>query len=101
MARRSIPSSVMIGGIKFRIVIKKMENWGMMHFEHREIWITEETAAKKEILVDTLRHEMLHATLSIAGHSWAKKIEEEPIVRAIEHIFLPAVDALMAKLNKS
>jgi hypothetical protein len=100
MARRSIPSSVMIGGIKFRIVIKKMENWGMMHFDDREIWISEETAAKKEILVDTLRHEMLHATLSIAGHSWAKKIEEEPIVRAIEHIFLPAVDALMAKLNK-
>lgn len=90
----------MIAGIKFRIVIKKMENWGMMHFDDREIWISEETAAKKEILVDTLRHEMLHATLSIAGHSWAKKIEEEPIVRAIEHIFLPAVDALMAKLNK-
>ena len=100
MARRSIPSSVMIGGIKFRVVIKKMENWGMMHFDDREIWISEETAAKKEILVDTLRHEMLHATLSIAGHSWAKKIEEEPIVRAIEHIFLPAVDALMAKINK-
>jgi hypothetical protein len=100
MAQRSIPSSVMIGGIKFRIVIKKMENWGMMHFDDREIWISEETAAKKEILIDTLRHEMLHATLSIAGHSWAKKIEEEPIVRAIEHIFLPAVDALMAKLNK-
>lgn len=100
MARRPIPSSVMIGGIKFRVVIKKMENWGMMHFDDREIWISEETAAKKEILLDTLRHEMLHATLSIAGHSWAKKIEEEPIVRAIEHIFLPAVDALMAKLNK-
>lgn len=100
MARRSVPSSVMIGGIKFRVVIKKMDNWGMMHFDDREIWISEETAAKKEILVDTLRHEMLHATLYIAGHSWAKKIEEEPIVRAIEHIFLPAVDALMAKLNK-
>jgi hypothetical protein len=90
----------MIGGIKFRIVIIKMENWGMLHFDDREIWISEDALKNRVILIDTIRHEMLHATLSIAGHSWAKKIEEEPIVRAIEHIFLPAVDALMAKINK-
>jgi len=52
------------------------------------------------MLLDTLRHEMLHASLAVAGHSWSSKIDEEPIVRSIENIFFPALDVLMNKINK-
>lgn len=93
------PRSISIGGIRFRIVIKKIDDYGQMSFDDREIRISRECLKSDKMLLDTLRHEMLHASLAVAGHSWSEGIDEEPIVRSIEHIFFPAIDALMNKIK--
>ena len=94
-----LPKSVMIGGIKFNILIAKIETWGEMHFDDREIHISEKALATQKILLDTLRHEMLHASLSVSGISWAETYDEEPIVRAMENIFFPAFDLIKIKIT--
>jgi len=94
-----IPKSVLIGGIVFRILVKRMESWGEMHFEEREIHISEKALSTQKILLDTLMHEMLHASLSVSGISWCDKYEEEAIVRSIENIFFPAFDSIKTKIT--
>ena len=94
------PRSILIGGIRFCIVVKKMDDYGEMSFDDKEIRISKECLNSDKMLLDTIRHEMLHASLAIAGHSWSDKIDEEPIVRCIDNIFFPALDTLMDKINK-
>lgn len=96
----NLPRFILIGGIKFRIVIAKIDDYGQMSFDDKEIRISKECLNNDKMLLDTLRHEMLHASLAVAGHSWSSKIDEEPIVRSIENIFFPALDVLMNKINK-
>jgi hypothetical protein len=87
------PDTITIGGLVFRIVRREMENtYGAMHFDKREIAIA--PGLSDADFSDTLRHEMIHATLAIAGHSHAEKYDEEPIVRAMENIFFPAWEKL-------
>lgn len=94
-----IPKSVLIGGVKFKIRIKKMESWGEMHFDDKEIHISKNAILKEDIFLDTLRHEMLHASLSVAGISWSDKYDEESIVRAIENIFFPAFNLIKTQIS--
>lgn len=92
------PKSIVIGGVKFAILVKKMESWGEMHFDDKEIHLSRQAVAKPDILFDTLRHEMLHASLSVAGISWSEKYDEESIIRAIENIFFPALKTIQHQL---
>ncbi len=94
-----IPKSVLIGGVRFKIRIKKMESWGEMHFDDKEIHISRNSILKEHIFLDTLRHEMLHASLSVAGTSWSDKYDEESIVRAIENIFFPAFNLIKNQIS--
>jgi len=94
-----IPKSVLIGGVKFKILIKKMESWGETHFDEKEIHISKNAILKDHIFLDTLRHEMLHASLSVAGISWSEKYDEESIVRAIENIFFPAFKSIKNQIS--
>ena len=95
------PKSILIGGVKFRIIVKKMDDYGEMSFDDKEIRISRECLKSDKMFLDTLKHEMLHAALSVAGHSWSSKFDEEAIVRSIEHLFFPALDSLMTKIDKS
>jgi Zn-dependent peptidase ImmA (M78 family) len=95
------PSSVMIGGIKFRIVIAPLDNgdFGRMLFDEKKILLNTTCLAKASLMRETLRHEMLHAALHMSGVSFSERYDEENVVRAIEHIFFPAWDKLHAKLT--
>ena len=94
-----LPKSIVIGGSRFKILIKKMDSWGEMHFDNREIHISEKSLTPQKLLLDTLRHEVLHASLSVSGISWSEKYDEESIVRSIENIFFPAFDSIKNKIT--
>ena len=88
-----LPESVEIAGLTFRVVTREMEGtYGSMQFDKREIAIVPGLTPIETLA--TLRHEMMHASLSAAGLSHAEKYDEEPIVRALENIFFPAWDKL-------
>jgi hypothetical protein len=92
----TVPKKVTIGGIAFAVKRMKMETYGEMDFDARKIHISSDIK-DDAMIIDTLKHEMLHATLAVGGHSWAKVYDEECIVRCIENIFFPAWDNLVKK----
>jgi hypothetical protein len=94
------PKQITIGGITISIRVEStMESWGEYHSDDREIVLSSKTLAKASTLRSTLRHEMMHAALDIAGIVYIKQFEEEAIVRCIDNIFHPAWDN-MRKLLK-
>jgi hypothetical protein len=98
--KRKLPTSVMIGGIRFSIVCQTIDegDYGRMIFDQRKIVINTVCLAKASMLRETLRHEILHAALHVSGVSFLERYDEEPIVRAIDHIYHPAWDTIRQKL---
>jgi len=91
-----LPKKVTIGGVTFKVKRTKIEAYGEMDFEVREITIS--TSIKDNLVaIETLRHEMIHATLALAGHSWAENYDEEALIRCLENMFFPAWDNLTKK----
>lgn len=95
-----IPSSISVGGKRIRIrVIADLEAWGEYHHDKGEILIASRALAKRSTLRETLRHELMHAALSISGVAFSEGFQEEAVIRCFEDIFHPAWDRLHKKLN--
>ena len=64
------PSTINVGGMKFKVVFKEMDDFGQMDFDKRVIAIRKGLSPEEQL--DTLIHEAHHA----AGESVDKKIKE-------------------------
>jgi len=84
---------IYIGGLRFEIVRENIHEYGLMRFDDRQIVISS-NVTDSCVCMTTLRHEMIHAALEIAGISHMRRYDEEPIVRAIKNLFFPAWDAI-------
>lgn len=99
MAKR-IPTSVSVGGKRVRIrVIPELESWGEYHHDEAEIHLAPRTLLKAITLRETLRHELMHAALSISGVGFAESLDQEAVIRCFDEIFFPAWDTLHKKLT--
>lgn len=89
-----LPSSVKIAGQRVKIKVSKLEDaYGQYEHESRVIWIS--NAIKDErVMITTLRHEILEASLLISGVGWSEKYDQEPIVRCVDEVFWPAWESL-------
>jgi hypothetical protein len=79
-------------------------DWGEYHHDSKKIVIGEKAMASERQALDTIRHELVHAAMHLAGVSYNESHEEEAIVRCIESIFFPAWDRFTEeyeKLNKT
>jgi hypothetical protein len=83
-----IPQTVEIGGrtITVRICLD-LEPWGEYRADAREIVLAYRATLSCETLIETLRHEMVHAALDLGGLSYTKDFPEEPIVRCLDGLF--------------
>lgn len=89
-----LPSSVKIAGQKVKIKVGKLEEtYGQYEHDNRVIWISN-TIKDERIMITTLRHEMLEASLLISGVGWLEKYDQEAIVRCVDEIFWPAWESL-------
>jgi hypothetical protein len=90
----TLPKQIKIAGHNVKIRVGKLENaYGQYEHDSKTIWISDSVKndkAKKE----TLRHEMMEASLLLSGVAWCEKMETEAVVRAFEEIFFPAWDKL-------
>ena len=89
---------IFIGGLRFEIVRENIHEYGLMRFDERQIVISS-NITDPEVFMSTLRHEMQHASLEIAGISHMRRYDEEPIIRAFDNIFFPAWDAITQQLT--
>jgi hypothetical protein len=67
--------------------------------DDEEIVLASRTLERQSTLRETLRHEILHASLDIAGISHLTVYQEEAIVRCIDNIFHPAWDKVRKQLT--
>ena len=94
------PSVVSIAGKPITIRIDpKLESWGEYRADDEEIVLAARTLERKSTLRETLRHEILHASLDIAGLSHLTVYQEEAIVRCIDNIFHPAWEKVRKQLH--
>jgi len=99
--RANLPKSVIVGGQRIRIdVSPSLEDWGQYNHDTKAITVSHRVLEKSSLLRTTLRHELMHAALSISGVSYCTGFQEEAVVRCLEEVFFPSWERLHAKLTK-
>ena len=96
----NFPKSIQIGGLKVKIVIaENIEEYG--NFSLDDLTITLRNGDIK-VMLDTLRHEMMHAAFAIGGIGHCKPFEEveEGVVRCLDHLFFPSWNRLIQQQPK-
>ena len=90
-ASYSLPPTITVGGMEFKIVLKDMEDFGEMDFDKRIISIRKGLTQEEEL--DTLIHEVHRAALGISGLSNIMDDEntEEALVRIVDYLVMPIV----------
>lgn len=74
------------------------ECYGQYVPDSKVIEIDKQTIKDKRVLRETLRHEMIEATLFLSGIAYSETYDQEPIVRALDEIFWPAWDRVSKRL---
>jgi hypothetical protein len=88
IAMADIPKSIRIGGRQVKItIVEDLEEYGNFHEDTLTIQLKK---ADAETMRVTLRHELMHAALSISGIAYIDRLPEEAIVRCFDNIFFPA-----------
>lgn len=88
---------LMVAGqpVELRIV-EGMEDFGLYEHDKATIHINADLVGNDKEFFTTVRHELLHAALSISGVSFALSSgTEEQIVRCIDQIFFPAYERMI------
>ena len=91
----NFPKHIHVGGLKVKIVIaENIEEYG--NFSLDDLTITLRNGDIK-VMLDTLRHEMMHAAFAIGGIGHCKPFEEveEGVVRCLDHLFFPSWNRLL------
>jgi energy-converting hydrogenase A subunit M len=86
-----LPSKIFVGGMQFKIILREIQDFGLMDFDARVICIRKSLTKKEQL--DTLMHEVHHAALAVSGLSNILNDEnlEEALVRMTEHMIIPIV----------
>ena len=89
-----------MAGIRVRIKFRDLgdDDCYGIYSHRRKLIIIDKTLKGKELL-ETIRHEMIHAALGISGLAYCEAYEEEAIVRCMDEIFFPAWERLLKRFN--
>lgn len=91
--------SVSIAGHRIPIKVKDLEDcYGQYVPDSKIIEIDRKTLKDKKMLRETLRHEMIEATLFLSGIAYSETYDQEPIVRALDELFWPAWERVSKRL---
>ena len=86
--------SLNIGGEKWKIIYKDIEEFGLIDIDNREIFIR--CGLSEEDSRRTLFHEATHAAFHMSGLSYLfEDNQEEAIVRALDNLFYPAAKIIL------
>ena len=96
-----LPKTISIAGhrIKLEVVPLSGEDppYGLYFHDKKLIQIN--ANIRDKTLLNTIRHEMMEASLFISGLAWAERYEQEAIVRCMEEIFFPAWETILQRLQ--
>lgn len=93
--------SVSIAGHRIPIRVKDLDDcYGQYTPDAKVIEIDRQVIKDKKLLSETLRHEMVEATLYLSGVAYSDTYNQEPIVRALDELFWPAWTTASKRLDK-
>ena len=99
----NFPKTVSIAGRRIRLVVnpfKGDDSDTFGEYSHDEKIIQINAGLSDEVALDTLRHEMMEASLFLSGLAWSERYEQEPIVRCMEEIFFPAWETILKRIGR-
>ena len=92
----NLPKSIHIAGVRVKIVQEGLSDEDNRpkgycgYYSHERKTIVVDKNLNPKTTRDTVRHEMLHASLAFSGLDHLENFEEEALVRCIEEIFFPS-----------
>jgi hypothetical protein len=96
-----LPKTVSIAGkrIKLELVPISGEDppYGLYYHDKKLIQINSDLRHKA--LLETIRHEMMEASLLISGVGFLETYEQEAVVRCMEEIFFPAWALFLKRID--
>ena len=97
-----LPKTVAIAGRRIRLVIKSFkgvdsDTFGEYFHEDKLIQIN--TGLDDSVVVDTLRHEVMEASLLLSGVGFSENYEQEAVVRCMDEIFFPAWALIFKRID--
>ena len=96
----NIPKSLRIAGQRVRICIADLSDddvFGYYSHDRKIIFLSE--ALEEKELIDTLRHELMEASLCISGVGFCESFEQEAVVRCMDEVFFPAYEMLLKLIS--
>lgn len=97
----NIPKSIRVGGLPIKIVLDDLsddECFGYYSHDRKAIFIDRSLKGTK--LMETMRHELMEASLCIGGPAWNEGNETEGFVRCMENIFFPTWDRFQKRMQR-
>mgnify|MGYP003145543508 CR=1 FL=1 len=98
-----LPKTICVAGISIKILRQDLSDddcYGYWQNDKKAIILDTRLTGKR--LLETLRHELLHAALDLSGVSFieTKGYPEEATVRALENLFFPPWERIVKRLSK-
>lgn len=96
-----LPKSISIAGQRVKLELVPFNgdspDFGLYLHDKKTIEINKTIKGKN--LINTIRHEMMEASLLISGVGWLENYDQEAVVRCMEEIFFPAWEAFLKKID--
>jgi|TARA_R110001632_G_scaffold82052_1_gene182284 hypothetical protein len=97
----SLPKTVRVAGQVVKILREDLSEVGLFgYYSHDRKVIILDKELKDEVLLNTLRHELMEASLCISGVGFCETFEQEAVVRCMDEVFFPAYERLLKRLGK-
>ena len=96
------PKTVMIAGRRIKLVVrafKGADSGTFGEYFHDDKLIQINTGLDDKVMLVTLRHEMMEASLYLSGLAWVERYEQEAVIRCMEEIFFPAWEVVVKRLG--
>ena len=96
-----LPKSISIAGRRVKLELVPFNgdspDFGLYLHDKKTIEINKNLKGKT--LLNTIRHEMMEASLLISGVGWLENYDQEAVVRCMEDIFFPARESILKKTD--
>ena len=97
------PKTVNIAGRRISLVVepfKGIDSDTFGEYFHDDKLIQINTGLSDKDALETLRHEMMEASLLLSGVGYSERYEQEAVVRCMEEIFFPAWDVALKRIER-
>ena len=95
-----LPNSIPIAGRRIKLEVVPFGDddppYGLYFHDKKLIQVNKKIKGK--VLLETIRHEMMEASLLLSGVGWLESYEQEAVVRCMEEIFFPAWEVILKRI---